>query len=222
MNLPELDWQIIYGRIAWAIVLAALAIALWPRAWRLSRNTIIILSLGEAVLKALPNEASLAYWLGMAFQWPSGVLVGLCMVKLHSAWQGNSEIAAMPSSLAALIALAGVALYLDAIGWISQGFYYWGFGPNGAPLLTLLLAFACSAAAVRGYARPQALALLVALVLFAVMRLPTGNLWDALLDPILWGWAVISLGSLCWRWWMHFYRQRSYAIAYEAGSQTNS
>jgi hypothetical protein len=31
------------------------------------------------------------------------------------------------------------------------------------------------------------------------LRLPTGNLWDALLDPMLWIWAVLSLAIEAWR-----------------------
>ena len=221
MSLPELEWQIIYGRAAWAVALTALAITFWPRSWRLSRSTIVFLLVGAAALKALPNEASLAYWVGLALQWPSGALIGLCLIKLHSAWQGKPESTAMPPSLAVLIALTGGALYLDAIGWISQGFYYWGFSPYGAPLTALFLAVTCSVAAVRGHARPQALALLLALVIFAVLRLPTGNLWDALLDPVLWAWALVSLGSRCRRWWTRRYSSCSPARGHECGSRTN-
>ncbi|WP_151636229.1 hypothetical protein [Noviherbaspirillum aerium] len=199
MTLPELEWQIIYGRCAWAIVTAALAVSLWPRAWKLSRIGILIILAGAAALKALPDDASPAYWLGLAFQWPSAALVGLCLVKLHFAWQGRTG-AAMTSGLAWVLALAGAALYIDAIGWISQGFYFWGFGPNGAPALALFFGFACAVAAIRGRARPQALALLFALVTFSVLRLPTGNLWDALLDPILWGWAILALLRQCRNW----------------------
>lgn len=200
MSLPELEWQIIYGRLAWAVVLAALTTALWPRSWRLSRGTVVVLLVSALVLQALPDEVSFAYWLGLAFQWPSGILVGLCLVKLHSAWEGKPENAAIPPGVAAIVALAGSILYLDAIGWTSQGFYYWGFGPIGAPLLALFIAVACSVAAVRSYARSQALAILLAMAIFAVLRLPTGNVWDALFDPLLWGWAVASLGNKCWRW----------------------
>jgi hypothetical protein len=200
MSLPELDWQIVYGRLAWAIVLAALITALLPRSWRLSRSALVLLLVCAAALQVLPNEISLAYWLGLAFQWPSGLLVGLSLVKLHSVWRGRLEIATINHGLATIIVLAGGILYLEAIGWISHGFYYWGFSPIGAPLLGLLIAIVCSATAIRGYARPQALALLAAVVAFAVLRLPTGNLWDAVLDPLLWGWAIISLAGACWRW----------------------
>jgi hypothetical protein len=36
-------------------------------------------------------------------------------------------------------------------------------------------------------------ALLAAVLLFSLLRLPTGNLWDALLDPLLWAWALGSV-----------------------------
>lgn len=199
MSLPELEWQIIYGQFAWAVVLATLTTALWPRSWRLSRIGLALLAACSGVLQVLPGEASLTYWLGLAFQWPSGVLVGLCLVRLHAAWHGEPGNAAMIPGLAVPIALIGGALYLDAAGLISQGFYFWGFGPKAAPLLSLLLAVACSAAAIRGHARPQALALLAAVSIFAVLRLPTGNFWDALLDPLLCGWALLSLASGYWR-----------------------
>ncbi|NHZ90302.1 hypothetical protein F2P45_14935 [Massilia sp. CCM 8733] len=195
MSLPELDWQIFYGRVAWAIVLAALISAAWPRAWALSRARLAAIAVCAAVLQALPGEGAPAYWLGLVFQWPSALLVGLSAAKLHFAWQGKPEKKVMSAQLAALIAVAGAALYLDAIGLLSLGLFYAGFGPRGAPLLALLLAVLCSAAIVRGQARVQSVAVLGALLLFAVPRLPTGNLWDALLDPLLWGWALCSLAA---------------------------
>ncbi|RYE87400.1 MAG: hypothetical protein EOO78_35840 [Oxalobacteraceae bacterium] len=35
--------------------------------------------------------------------------------------------------------------------------------------------------------------MLGAVVLFSLLRLPSGNLWDALLDPLLFGWAIAAL-----------------------------
>lgn len=197
MSLPELDLQILYGRAAWAIVLAAALIALWPRAWRLSRQRLGAIVACAAALQMLPGEGAPAYWLGLAFQWPSALLVGLSLLKLQLAWDGSNRQPVMPCMLAALIAIAGAALYLDAIGLLSLGVYYAGFGPRGAPVLSLLLAALCTAAIFAGRARAPAAALLGALLLFAVARLPTGNLWDALLDPLLWGWALFSLAATC-------------------------
>lgn len=199
MSLPELGWQIIYGRLAWAIVLAALITTLWPRSWLLSRRAVIFLLVGTAALQMLPEEASMAYWLGLTFQWPSGVFVALCLVKLHSASRGGPREATIAPGLATILALTGGVLYLDAIGWVSYGLYYWGFTPIGAPLLALLVAVACSVVAVRSHARSQAFALLAAVTVFSLLRLPTGNVWDALLDPLLWGWSLVSLLSVCWQ-----------------------
>jgi hypothetical protein len=53
-----------------------------------------------------------------------------------------------------------------------------------------------------GHARPHCgpgRAVLGALLLFSIARLPSGNLWDALLDPLLWGWSLVSLGAAALR-----------------------
>ena len=193
MDLPALDWQFLYGRLGWAIVLATSAAGLLPLALRRSRPVVCGLLLLSGALMALPGNVSPAYWLVLAFQWPSGLLMGLCLLKLLKAWPGAHDVSAMPASLAAVIAIAGIPLYLDAVGLLSLGMYYWGFGPFAAPLVALAAIAGCALAAVLGRGRPHALAVLGALALFSILRLPTGNLWDALLDPLLWGWALGSL-----------------------------
>ena len=45
----------------------------------------------------------------------------------------------------------------------------------------------------RGHARGSAASLLGAFALFSLLRLPSGNLWDAVIDPLLWAWAVVAL-----------------------------
>lgn len=200
MELPALDWQFLYGRLAWAIVLATLVTALLPAAWRRSSRLAGGVLLGAAALMALPGEASPAYWLVLAFQWPSGVLLGCCVLKLGSSRPGAPPITALPAPLAAIIAAAGLVLYLDAFGLLSLGLYYWGFSPYAAPVMALLAAAGCALAAVLGRARPHALLALGALALYSILRLPTGNLWDALLDPLLWGWALFALGVRAVRW----------------------
>lgn len=191
MQLPALEWQILYGRLAWAVVLAAAVVALLPLAWRRRAVATGVLA-ACAALMALPQEQSPAYWLVLAFQWPSAVLVGCCAWRLGG---GNAPARAMPVSLAAPVALAGAVLYLDTIGWLSLGLYDAGFGPQGAPVAALAIACGCVLAVARGHARPQALVLLGGVALYSVFRLPTGNLWDALLDPLLWGWALASLSA---------------------------
>ena len=200
MELPGLDWQFFYGRVAWAIVLATLVTALLPAAWRRSSRLAGGVLLGAAALMALPGEASPAYWLVLAFQWPSGVLLGCCLLKLSSARPGAPAITALPATLAAIIAAAGLVLYLDAFGLLSLGLYYWGFSPYAAPVMALLAAAGCALAAVFGRARQHALVALGAFALYSILRLPTGNLWDALLDPLLWSWALVALGVKAVRW----------------------
>lgn len=199
MSLPDLAWQIAYGRVAWGIVVAAMLVALWPAARRLPRAAFGAILAAVAVSMALPGAASPAYWLGLGFQYPSGMLVGLCLLGLRARWQGGQAAGFMPASVAAAIAIAGAALYLDAVGWLSQGYYYAGFGPVGAPVLALVGTAGCALALLRGRGGRQNLALLGALLLFTLLRLPTGNLWDAVLDPMLWGWALVTLGRLAVR-----------------------
>ena len=190
MTLPELDLQIVYGRLTWCVVLAALASAVWPAAWRLPRRLVAAMVAALGALMLLPGAASPAYWLVLAFQWPSGLLVGLCLVRLMQVWQGRRAQVWLPPSMGAALALAGAGLYLDAIGLLSRGFYFWGFTEVQAPLAGLVLLGACAWAALMNLARPHALALLGALAAYAVLRLPTGNVWDAVLDPFVWAWAV--------------------------------
>ena len=189
MHLPELEWQILYGRLAWAVALAAALAALLPLAWR-TRAASAGLLLACVALMALPRDYSPAFWLVLAFQWPSGVLVGCCLQRLAA---GKTQTGSLPTLLAAPIALAGAVLYLDAMGWLSLGLYQAGFDAQSAPIVAIGLAFACVIAIAHGRMRPQALVLLGAAALYSIARLPTGNLWDALLDPLLWGWAVASL-----------------------------
>lgn len=202
MHLPELSLQFVYARLAWALVLAALVTGLWPATWRLPRRAPAVI-LGACLLAmALPGPASPAWHLGLAFQYPSALLAGLCLARLVSRRQGAAgspqRATLLPPALAAAVAVAGVALYLDAFGLLAGGYYYAGFGP-GAALCAVLLAGACALAAMRGRASIQAGAILGALLLFALARLPSGNLWDALVDPLLWCWALVSLLSFAVR-----------------------
>lgn len=195
MTLPDLASQFVYGRLAWAAVTAAVLFGLLPllRSTPLSRRAMAALLAGMVVLFLLPGVASPAYWLTLAFQYPSGLLFGCCVLKLRQHWDGRDSAPVMTPPLAGALALTGLVLYLDAMGLLTQGYYYAGFGPIAAPLLAVLGAIGCAVALVQGHARAQAGALLTTILLFTLLRLPTGNLWDALLDPLLWGWAVVTL-----------------------------
>jgi hypothetical protein len=193
MNLPELALQIGYGRVGWAIVLAAAIIHATPAARRWTRYRVWAVLLAASAAVALPGQASYAYWLGLACQYPSGLLVGCCVASLWTRMRGERLVYRMPARLAIVIAPAGALLYLDAIGWLAQGFYFWGFSQLAVPALALAATGACVLSIARDGLRPSALALTIALSLFTLLRLPSGNLWDALLDPLLWAWACAAV-----------------------------
>jgi len=196
MNLPDLATQILYGRLGWAIVVATLVCALWRGLVRkapMSRIALLAVVAASLAAMCLPGELAPSWWLGLAFQYPSGLLVGCCLLRLSERWHGIRRSQVMPQALAGVLAVSGTLLYLDAMGVLARGFYYAGFGPAAVPALAILAALGCVLAIVRGQARGPAASLLGAVMLFSLLRLPTGNLWDALLDPLLWGWAVVTL-----------------------------
>jgi len=193
MTLPDLALQIVYARVGWALVFATLLLALWRGPVNLTRPALVALLAVMLVLMALPGELSPAYWLGLAFQYPSGLLVGCCALRLVERWHGIRRSRAMPHTLAGVLVVCGALLYLDTFGLLARGFYYAGFWPVLTPIMATLGALACALAIVRGEARSPAAAMLGAIALFSLLRLPTGNLWDAMLDPLLCGWAVVTL-----------------------------
>ncbi|UGQ48755.1 hypothetical protein [Massilia endophytica] len=199
MTLPDLVLQTAYGRLAWAVVMAAVILGWLPPALQRSWRAAAGLLCGLALLVLLPGQLSPAFWLAMAFHWPSGLLLGCCVLRLWQRLRPDRGLQAMPREFAAAVAGFGLVLYVDAMGLTSLGLYYWGFAPRGAPMMALAAAMLCGFAVMRGIMRPQAAAVLAALLLFSALRLPSGNLWDALLDPLLWGWAVVSLGVQAWR-----------------------
>lgn len=204
MSLPDLALQIIYGRLAWALVVAALLLALLPRFFPNKfpppgRRATALTVLASLALMALPGPLSPAYSLILVFQYPSGLMLGCCAVSLLARWRGREVRFALRPGLALVLSLAGLVLYLDAFGVLALGLYYGGFGPLGAPLLACAIGAGCALAIVRRQASGTAAALLIGVMLFSLARLPTGNLWDALLDPLLWAWALGSLAAAALR-----------------------
>jgi hypothetical protein len=121
------------------------------------------------------------------------LLVGFSVVSLVARWHGRSARFAMPAGLALALAAAGLVLYLDAFGLLALGWYAAGFGAGFAPLLACAAACASAFAIVRGHAPNTAAAVLIGVLPYSLLRLPSGNLWDALLDPLLWSWALGSV-----------------------------
>jgi len=184
--LPSLWLMQLWLPLGWAVVLAALVVLASVRCTR-HRGVVWGLPLLVALWTLWPGEWSPAYWLGLAFQAPSAMLV------LLSAWLGGGALrgtrmdAPPPSGAMALVVAAvvlGWALLLDSFAQLPVALYGLGFASPALAVVALLsllpLLQVGAATRMSTWLAP------LALLLFVLLRLPTGNVWDAVLDPWLW------------------------------------
>jgi len=193
--------------LGWAVVLAWMGVWLTRRCHPTLR---IAVATALALWAALPGPVSLTYWLGLAFQAPSLTAVLWCGFLLQrDLWPRRQAGHIVPDGASPWDCgwvlggvLLGYLMLLDTFAVLPVALYAWGFSPL-AMVLTLLL---CLLPWVRRVplapAAPVSLSqyLLPAVVmLFVLTRLPTGNLWDALLDPWLWVALHLVLARALWR-----------------------
>lgn len=188
--------------VGWALVLGAIS------AWLLQAFSIKLrkaVAVTVVLLCLIPNAWSPSWWLGLAFQTPSLILQGLCGLYLYRGlYTQSASLTALDDSAASQIKLrwplglllpaiiAGWILALDTFALFGISFYPIGFTPYAvlaalffACLLQLISARSGHAASTRHY-RELAVIILLAIVVHMLFRLPTGNMWDALIDPWLW------------------------------------
>lgn len=196
--LPTLWLQQLWLPLGWGLVLAAL-VRWWGGrvvAGRLQRTLPWMLAVAVLLWAWWPGSLSVSYWLGLAFQAPSGLTVLLACIALWRAWRGTAAPAvAVPDAVDRIggivvatcgwvLALLGWVLLLDTFAWWPLSLYAWGFGPQALGWVTLASLLPL---VVGGWRLPPAVyALPLVLLLFVALRLPTGNVWDAVLDPWLW------------------------------------
>ena len=201
--------------LAWALLLGAGVVWLgdrrkaalrWPAAW---------LMMGWTLLAGFWLPAwSPAYWLGLAFQSPSltSGLLGLIYLLRQSGWRQHQRLVQAPQPdlqgqtgpgawqvLAGAGVVLGWVLLADMLAGWPVSIYAWGFSPAAlACAWTLVALFWLVWGARRGGHRAMALMALV-LLLFVTTRLPSGNVWDAVLDP--WLWIALQVHALrrIWR-----------------------
>ena len=187
--LPEAAFRQICVYMLWGLLLATAAwragSRLQPR-WRRGLAALVV------VWAAIPGPVSPAYWLEMAFaapSWTSALLCGMWLLQQTRAHAvvANSWRAGEPPGIPWLWALFGMAL-----GWVlaldtfaalpfAESVYAWGFSPL-APLCLALVG--AGAWVVRpGWANVLPM---LAVALYVGTRLPSGNIWDAVIDPLLW------------------------------------
>jgi hypothetical protein len=183
--LPESLVFRLYLGLAWGLVLAVLALVLLgaragPRLQRWLPPVLLLWCL-------LPGALSPAYWLGLALRAPSGLLALLCAWTLWRYYQPRTPAPAPLQVLRPwawpLVAL-GWVLLLDTFAWWPFSLYAWGFAPLVLGALALL---GLVPALLKGQLAMPGL-WIAALLLHVLLRLPTGNIWDAVLDPALWIW----------------------------------
>ena len=197
--VPGLDAQALARPLLWALTLGGavhwLARGHSPRV----RQAALVLVL---LWVALPGSASLAFWLAQAFQMPSLSSAALGLGYLWRVWRGPPMAGARAAtacqlmlSLRWLAVLLGWLLLLDLLALLPLSLYGLGFGTPALGVAVSLLLLFWLRWGVQPAARPWLALAAAVLLLFVLTRWPSGNLWDALLDPLLW------LGlQLRWLW----------------------
>jgi hypothetical protein len=133
------------------------------------------------------------YWLGLAFQTPSVLAVLWAGQHLYSQWpiaawtlkSRQTQRSGVNVVFAVLGVVLGWLLLLDTLALIPIQVYALGFSPWSAGVAVVVGLMPWIFQGMPGLRSAGGLVVLAVLV-FALLRLPTGNVWDALLDPWLW------------------------------------
>ena len=191
-QLPSLWMMQVWLNMGWAVVTAWLGGALVQR-W-IGRRPLVVFAAMVCVLWAwLPSSYASSYWLGLAFQMPSIATVLLCAALLWNLFlDAGSQTPDLHGRKSYPVArgwamvgvLCSVCLALDAFAVFPASIYAWGF--SGAAVVVAMALSLLPWVVWRNQPRSAAHWIApLAIAWFVVLRLPTGNLWDALLDPWL-------------------------------------
>lgn len=188
--LPGALWMRYYLPVSWIFPLGLLgAVVGWRLPWRARRYFAVVFG----IVAVTGGSAFPVYWLGLAFQTLSFSAVFLMGLAYSQVLAQPGRLEAWPRAdstsrwflLAAV--LPGYLLLLDTFAVLPWQIYAWGFSPMA---LLCLLAVSLLPGVLRGFtisrSEPDLWVAPTALLLFAATRLPTGNVWDALIDPWLW------------------------------------
>lgn len=199
--LPLLEVQQLLHAAAWVAVLSWCSVRLLSDV--LGRSAWLLCSSAWVLLLAWWGAPLLA--LGLAFQSPSLLTLCLCVTAAWSDMQRpERQLFSAPQAVQAtplvwgLLILLGWALLVDTWGHLPFDLYLWGFdqqalwwawGLTGAWMLWASFQHTNTAA----WHSRAASCLLAAVALFGFTHAPSGNAWDALLDPGLWLYAHVQL-----------------------------
>lgn len=210
---PALGLQTMALHVGWALVLGAIsAFSLRPFPKKLRISVVAFV-----MLICMTNaEWSPSWWLGLAFQTPSLTMQGIALLYLLRMWRmrevppadtlGTAAYARLPNGLLLIASVIGWLYALDTFAAFDVQLYAIGFTPY-AVLASLLFAAMLKLLAQRSgnaihMQRHHDLAMIIlgAMAIHVLTRLPTGNAWDALMDPWLWLSAQALLLSRAMVW----------------------
>ena len=191
--LPQAVFLPLWVKLSWALVASAVVLrltyackpTLWPAAV-------------VAVVMLLPRTDVLSGYLALAFQTPSLVLVAWALWCWADVLQLRGPMVTTPLPVALLGVLLGWALVLDTLNYWPTFFnpqlYALGFEAAG---LWCVLVTAAAVLLWTEVPRRWVLSAVAVLAVYVLLRLPTGNVWDAVLDPFVW----LALHVQLWRTW---------------------
>jgi len=199
-SLPSAQSLVWARHLVWSLVMAGVGAGIAPhfsRLPRVSRSLPWLLALWAWV----PGPWGASYWLGLAFQIPSLSAAFLALsVLLHSTEQQVQRSSAAshiksPWGVAwMLMAVAtGGVLLLDTFAVFDFSIYQWGFSSMALAIALAIALLPWVVSGKQGISQPAVWSLLGALIVFLITRWPTGNVWDAVLDPCLW---LVALAHL--------------------------
>lgn len=217
--LPVWAWP-----LTWAVVAAACVVWLWPREARHHPASTAQAQTATGPSRAHRKVKGPAWLMGVMAGgvaclavWPQGGWSGYAALALQSPslltltwaivclWQstGWTEPAHDPDRVPApawvLLCVVGWMLTIDTLNlWPSAWdvrFYAWGFSAGSLWLSVLVVLLM---AGVRH--GPWVWTSIAVLLLYAGLRWPTGNVWDAWLDPAVWMVAHVQTVKSAWSW----------------------
>ena len=210
-TLPHAVVGQVWLHLGWSVVLACIGASLVGRWTSAPAGKLDGRQWGMALVLALwtwvPGPYSPAYWLGLAFQAPSIASVLLCDALLRARF--FSTRSGMPLvtgthrvtlGFSAVGLLAGWVLLLDTFARLPLQLYAWGF--SSVAVVTVLTVALLPWLVVHTSEPVRNLRLWIApiaVLVFAATRLPSGNVWDAVLDPWLWLALHVYVGRALWQ-----------------------
>ena len=191
--LPQAVFLPLWVTLSWALVASTVLLRLTyrfkPSVWPAAVLAVVML---------LPRTQVLSGYLALAFQTPSLVLVAWALWCWADVIQLREPVATTPTPVALLGVLLGWALVVDTLNYWPAFFnpqlYALGFEAAGLWLVLAVMALVLLWAKVP---KRWVLSAVLVLVVYVLLRLPTGNVWDALLDPFVW----LALHVQLWRTW---------------------